>query len=200
MSSKTKARKPQDHKSKKQVTAASSWKGKASGAGLETDLELPSGNVCRVKRVDMPTLLASGAFPDSLMSIVSEKVDTATGKSDKPKKLKKSEVEAVTQDPKKMVELFQSIDRLIPIVVAQPAVQNHNLIEKDAAGEQKVVRPLNEEERQALLDEYEGDLLFTDEVELEDKMFIFQFVIGGRRELETFRAELESSMGDVPAN
>ena len=189
---------PQDHKPKKQksVTSASAWKSKSGRAGVETDLELPSGNVCRVRRVDMPTLLASGAFPDSLMAMVSDKIDTATGKKDSPKEMDQDEVKSIIADKEKMTALFESIDRLVPIVVVQPRVQNHNLISED----NKVVRPLTEVERQAIEEEFEGDVIFTDDVELEDKMFIFQFVTGGKREVETFRAELESAVGDVSAN
>jgi hypothetical protein len=189
----SKKKKPQDFQAKREVTSAGAWKGKKAGSTF--DLELPSGNVCKVRRTDMPTLLASGAFPDSLMAIVSEKIDTATGKKDKPKELSTEEVQSVMGNPDQMVELFSSIDRLVPIVVVEPKVVNHKVEDgKDSKGK-PAFRDLTDEEREAL-----GDVVFTDEVDLEDKMFIFQFVVGGKSDVEGFRNELGSAVGDLSAN
>jgi len=188
-SEKTKKKKnPQDFKPKS-VTAAGAWKGKKAGSTF--DLELPSGNVCKVQRTDMPTLLASGAFPDSLMSIVSEKIESATGKKNKPKELSNDDVQSVLSSPDQMVQLFESIDKLIPIVVVEPKVANHSVLDPAT----KKMRPLTDEEREAA-----GDVVFTDEVDLEDKMFIFQFVVGGKSDVEGFRSELGAVVGDISAN
>lgn len=185
-----KPKSPQDFKAKA-PTSASAWKGKKKGT---FDLELPSGNVCKVRRTDMPTLLASGAFPDSLMAIVSDKIDTATGKKDKPKKLSNDDVKNVMGDADQMAALFESIDRLIPIVVVEPKVKNHNLLDD----KNKVVRPLTQEERDDI--EAAEDVIFTDDVDLQDKMFIFQYVVGGKGDVEGFRAELGAAVGDLSAN
>jgi len=43
-------------------------------------------------------------------------------------------------------------------------------------------------------EEREEDLLYVDEVDLSDKMFIFNFAVGGTRSLEGFREELGERM------
>lgn len=43
----------------------------------------------------------------------------------------------------------------------------------------------------------EEDRLYVDEVDFEDKSFIFQFALGGTRDLEAFRAESAAYVADV---
>lgn len=187
MSPKT-TKKPQDRKQKKQkqIATAATWGTKASTGSFE--LELPSGNVILAKRVSLPELLASGAFPDSLMSIVSEKIDTATGQKDTPKEVDPETVKEMVNDPEKLGELFKAVDKIVPLVVAQPTVKFH----------QRAVEGSTELET-IPDDEREEDVVYTDAVDLMDKMHIFQFAVGGTREVETFRAELASTVADVSA-
>ena len=186
-------KKPQDHKAKSQVGTAKSWK-KAGREGTIVDLELPSGNVCRVKRVSLPALLSTGAFPDSLMSLVSDKIETATGEKNKPKEVDPAAAQEFLKDPEKLDQLFSSMDKIIPIVVVEPKVLNHRVPVLDAEGNDtgKSV-PIPDEDR-------DEDVLYTDDVDLEDKMHIFQFVVGGVKDVESFRAESASVMGALPAD
>lgn len=192
MSEKTTPRRPQDHQPKRQVATAATWGSKKKASTFE--LDLPSGNTVLCKRVDMPTLLASGAFPDTLMSIVSEKIDTATGASDKPQEMDPTVVKGVLEDPKKLGELFDAIDKIVPLVVAQPVVINHKREVMDAndqpTGKFEVIP---DEDR-------DDEIVYTDAIDLEDKMFIFQYAVGGTREVEDFRTELASTVADVSAN
>lgn len=188
MSEKTSPRRPQDRQPKRQVATAATWGSKKKSSTFE--LDLPSGNTVLCKRVDMPTLLASGAFPDTLMSIVSEKIETATGQNDTPKEMDPAVVKGVLEDPKKLGELFDAIDKIVPLVVAQPTVENHKRPIAEGSVELEVIP---DEER-------DDDVVYTDAIDLEDKMFIFQYAVGGTREVEDFRAELTSTVADVSAN
>lgn len=185
------SKKPQDHKKKSGPTSAKAWK--SSRTGTIMDLELPSGNVCRVKRVDMPTLLASGAFPDSMMAMVTEKVESATGGETRAKPLDNMDAAALMKSPEKLDLLFSSVDKIVPLVVVEPKVLNHRIEENG------VIRELSDEERQALEDEYEEGIVWTDEVDIQDKMHIFQFVVGGSRSVEGFRSGLQSAVADISA-
>lgn len=178
---------PQDFKQKRKVATAKSWGGKKQSA--TTELLLPSDNTVLIKRVDMPTLLASGAFPDSLMSIVSEKIESATGKANSPTEIDPSVVKNVLADPAKLGELFTAIDRIVPLVVAEPAVANHRRL---VEGSETEYEDVPDEER-------DEDVVYTDQIDLEDKMFIFQFTVGGTREVEDFRTELGSTVADISA-
>ena len=180
MSSKTKNKKARG------VSKASAW-GRAKTSNVV--LDLPSGEVVLVRRVVMPQLLASGAFPDSLMAIVSEKIESATGAENAPKEVDPAVMQDMMKDPKKLSQLFDSVDKIMPIVVVEPAVLNHKrpVTPDDLNGEWEVIP---EEER-------DEDVLYTDVVDLEDKMHIFQFAVGGTRDVEEFRSGLKSAVGDV---
>lgn len=195
MSEKTSPLAPQDRRAKqgpKKIATAATWGSKKQKSTFE--LELPSGETVLLKRVDMPTLLASGAFPDSLMSIVSEKIKSATGKDDTPTALDPAVVKNVLADPAKLAELFDSIDKIVPLVVAEPTVRNHKRPVFDAQEKPTgTFETIPDDER-------DEDVVYTDVVDLEDKMFIFQFTVGGTREVEDFRAELGSTVADVSAN
>lgn len=196
MSSKNKANKPQDFKpkAKREIATAASWGSKKATGNFE--LELPSGSIVLLKRVDLPTLLASGAFPDELMSIVSDKIETATGKADTPKEVDPSVVHDMIGDPAKLAKLFDAVDKVLPIVVAQPPVLNHKRPVLDESGV-----PVSLAATEVIPEEQRVDgFVYTDTVELEDKMFIFQFTVGGTKEVAEFRSELSATVADVPAS
>lgn len=60
-----------------EVTSASDWNKKALPAEEGFLLELPSGNVCRVRRtLDMLVLLKAGRIPNPLAGVVQRMIDT----------------------------------------------------------------------------------------------------------------------------
>lgn len=202
MASKNKGKnRPQDYKpkQKREIATAATWGGRKASSTF--DLDLPSGNTVLVKRVDMPTLLASGAFPDTLMAIVSEKIGSATGQEDAPKAVDKDAMKDIMGSPEKLGELFAAVDRIIPLVVEQPKVLNHRreVATADVAADSKV--KVTGATWETIPDaEREEDVVYTDMVDLEDKMHIFQFAVGGTRDVEEFREELASTVADVSAS
>lgn len=184
---------PQDRKKKsgksgkRQIATAATWGSKAATGTFE--LDLPSGNTILTKRVSLPELLASGAFPDTLMSIVSEKIDTATGQKDTPKEIDPEALKGMVNDPEKLSELFTAVDKVVPLVVAEPTVKFHQR-KVEGSDELETIPD----------DEREDDVVYTDAVDLMDKMHIFQFAVGGTREVETFRSELTSAVADISAS
>ena len=40
-------------------------------------------------------------------------------------------------------------------------------------------------------------VVYADQVEMEDKLFLFQFVVGGTRDLERFRKESDDALGSL---
>lgn len=177
---------PQDFKKKKnKATSASAWKKKSN---LKPVLvELPSGGVMRVKRIPMPTLLASGVFPDSLASMVSEKIGSEDSK--KPKTAVKSaelnEVQEAMKDPSKMADIFRSFDRVVVLAAVEPVVHSSERKLEDGTFE-----TIPDDER-------DDDLLYADEIDLEDKSFLFQYCVGGTEDLEEFREESDTTMASL---
>ena len=81
----TRTKKAQDRKPKnrassgKSVTSVAEWKSKST-TGKGFDLELPSGNVAKVKSILITKLVEMDIFPDSLEQIIAEKTKTDDGK------------------------------------------------------------------------------------------------------------------------
>jgi hypothetical protein len=101
-----------------------------------------------------------GMVPNSLIGII----QTAAQKGEAPAE---KELQEIMEDPKKLKDMFKFVDEVTMYCCIDPVV--HPTPKK---GE--------------VLDE---DLLYVNEVDLEDKMFILQFAMGGTRNLETFREQ-----------
>lgn len=152
------------------------------GIGLATkaiELPLPSGNTCLAIRPGPQGLIKAGLL-DSLdqltATVQSEHID-----SKDPKKALKAGVENLKADPKKLIEGLDMVDRAVAYIVQEPKIW---------------------------MDEYEPDgitpkprqkdRIYADMVDLEDRMFIFQWAVGGSSDLDRFRQESIELMGNVP--
>lgn len=169
--------------SSKKPTSARGWKKVSKGEPLE----LPSGNVALVRRPGLPELMAAGVFPDSLTPIAQRAAEA--GKSGKGKKNADAEAERamreVMGDPDKMAEMMDVFDRATAMCVVEPKC----IYYKDA----ETGKILDEEQREAAAQlagfDSAEDVVFSDEVDSTDKMYIFNFAVGGTRDLEQFRQQ-----------
>lgn len=163
-------------------STAKTWK-RAKGE----DLELPSGNVALVKRPGPAAIMSQGILPDELTPIVQEAVRKGKG-------LPPEKTAELISDPKSVAKMLEGIDKMMAIVVLEPKVAFHK---REILGANEA--PTGEWE---IIPEDERDddtYIYTDEVDIEDKMFIFNFAVGGTRDLTRFRSELASGVGDVPS-
>lgn len=176
--------------SEKKPTSAKAWKGKINVEG--TDLDLPSDNIARVRQISPQAFLSSGMIPDPLRPMVQQAINTKKGlPPDAPKK--------IMEDPKLLAAAAEMFDRTLCYVMIEPEVlmpptctecgeyANTPQHERGADGFHKY----HEDER-------DPELLYADEVDMTDKQFIFNWSIGGTRQLETFRQELDAVVGPVP--
>lgn len=138
------------------------------------DLDLPSGNVALVKRPGMESFITEGIIPDSLMSIINDAI--AKGRGMPPEKMAE-----ISKDPKTVNDMMDAMDRILVKVVIEPKV----LLHKDPEG-----NVLPEEAR-------DDEAIYTDDVDFEDKAFIFNYAVGGTRDLERFRKETSASLDAV---
>lgn len=195
-------KKPTDRKPK-QTRYGSSWKTPLN------DLELPSGEICQVKRPGVQGLIKAGVLHslDSLTTIVqTETIPNAEGKPQP----KEASVEAVMNDPEKFDTMMSTVDKIVIHVVTQPKVisnmtpvldENNQPVTKDGKPE---LRELSDEEKGNAVAEYEAEhpdrgLVFVDWIDTMDKMYIMNFAVGGSADLQQFRAATEASLGGVPA-
>ncbi len=152
----------------KKVTSASEWK--KANKGFE--LEVPSGNVALVRPVGMQAFLTKGMIPNSLRDIAMEAV-----KGNQLPKMKPDDM-----SPEKIEDMLVLFDSVTCYCVLEPVVTP---VPMDDDGE-----PIPPADR-------DPENLYVDEVNLDDKIFIFQFACGGTRDLESFRAQYSVSMDSL---
>lgn len=138
-----------------------------SGRALDL-LELPSGATAKVVNRGMRAFLSEGMVPNSLMSIVEESLNKG-----RPPEM--SEVVGENMDPKMVDDMYRLMDNAVILCFVEPRV---------------LPAPDLGEER-------DDDLLYVDEIDDEDKMFLFQWVTGGTRDVEQFRRQLATDLAAV---
>lgn len=160
-------------------TSVSEWKRKAG-----SDLKLPSGHVCRVRNPGMKAFLSAGLIPNSLIPIVTEALtrgeSPSGGASKQDAAVEKKLQEELTSDPKLLTDMIDAIDNVTVYCVLEPKVNPTPMreIPKDD-GSVELVEDF---------DAKDPELLYVDDVDFEDKTFIFNWAVGGTRDLERFRA------------
>lgn len=167
------------------------------------DLTLPSGNVALIGRPGPATLLNGGVLPDTLMPIVEKAIKSGKG-------MRSQDNADIMKDPEKVLAALDAMDRLMVVVVEdpKPAYHRHNVAKSKVP---ESVTPGNAHEEWEDIPEsarngeecpdcgethpHSDDTIYTNEVDLMDKIFIFNFAVGGTRDLERFRGELGDGMG-----
>lgn len=138
------------------------------------DLVVPSGQTCLVRRPGVQRLMEAGVLRkvDSLASIVAE---------EHIKRVKGAEPEidtdSLAKDEDALISIMDVVDRVLVHCIVKPAVE---------------LAPDDISER------VEG-AIYSDMIDIEDKMFIFQFATGGTRSVEQFRQGSLAAMGGVDA-
>jgi hypothetical protein len=123
-------------------------------------LELPSGASIKVKSVDLVSLVVSGKIPNSLLATVQghlEGVDPEATVSEATKMAEK-------MDPEELAEVFSVMDTLVMAIAMEPKIH-----------------PVPEDEGQR-----SDDLLYIDEVDGEDKLFMFNWSQEGLANMKRF--------------
>jgi hypothetical protein len=165
------------------ATAAKDWKKGNKEKAYE--LEVPSGNTCLVRRPGPEAFLNSGNIPNSLLGVVMPLLEQAEkdGKSGDADPIPETALVAlqkeIIENPAKLKDMFDMIDQIVVSCVIEPVVQPTSRRDEIRANED-----LTDDERSTLLE----DTLFVDDVDFEDKSFIFDYVVGGTADIERFRS------------
>lgn len=186
------------------ATTAREWKQKSVTGDIE--ITLPSENVAMVRRLQPEAFLKSGLIPDSLSAMITKAINSKKG-------LPPNALESIASDPKKIGQSMRMIDEVLCYVVVEPNVEMPPKCQhvEDAINAASVCdqyfddTELHTNPQSVGYHKYsEGprdeDTLYADQVVLDDKMFIFQFAVGGTADVEQFREELSSGVGDLSSS
>lgn len=179
--------------SKRDVSSASNWRKRSEG----TAVELPSGNVALCRRVGLKAFLDRGAVPDYLAPIIQGVIRE---KSFMPPEQQKE----LVNDVKALAQTEDMMDRALVMTVLEPRVkmppgcaecgQYLNL------NDDNIHNPNSEKfGHDYIQSEREGDVVYADEVDMEDKVFLFQWSVGGGTDLQSFREGYRQSVEAVRA-
>lgn len=175
------------------------------GAPKFTDLEVPSGQLCQVRPAGVQQLISAGVLEsaDTLTSMIDEKHIKRTsargGKTTgKPAqtgantmKMPDGSTAAVNtdsllKDPEQLNRVFTLVDKTVAHMVVQPVVK-------------RPVKVVDGKEVELPHTEREEGVVYTDMIELADKMFVFQYAVGGDTDLESFRKRFGEGVAGVAA-
>jgi hypothetical protein len=158
------------------------------------DLEVPSGAFCQVRRPGPMGLMRAKLFDnlDMLGSIVqTDHIDRVQGKpvalteEDRAAEQKRQIMELM-KDPAKVDQAEYLYDRVVCYVVNQPAIELAWRWDKQPSKLELIPR-----------EERDPAKVYSDSVDFNDKLFIFQFVMGGTQDLESFRKEFQQTLGGL---
>lgn len=164
---------------------------KTAPEGTVRRLTLPSGNEADAIRVGMEGLVRAGivAEGDSLTAVVDQK-HIRRVRGGKGADRDEINAESLLNDPEAFGKVVMVVDRIMPHVLISPTVKLHfEDVPKPGPG-QKSTRRLGEGER-------DPDQAYTDQIPMEDKMFLFNWAVGGTADAERFRRESDDIVADV---
>lgn len=165
---------PKDQQPQSQPTSASAWKkGKTEGLLVR----VPSGNTALIRTPGMDVFLQNGTIPNSLVPIVQASLATGKGPKDE-------DLVALMEDQ----ETLNKIITLANDVLVQCCIDP--VVEPAPTNEAGEVLPFNSPER-------DPEVLYADEVDFTDKMFIFGVATGGTQNVERFREQSGLDVGVV---
>jgi hypothetical protein len=121
-------------------------------------------------------LITENLLGDALGTIAQQAI--ARGKN-----LPQEDLAEMAKDPAKIAEMLDAYDRVVARTWREPSVVYY----KDESGD-----PIPASER-------DEDTLYSDELDLADKIFTFQWVSGGSPDLEQFRQQFSAAMEGVSA-
>lgn len=152
-------------------------------------LPLPSGLSVRARRVELQTFIRQGNIPNPLMNIVSEALEKGK-KADIPQMMG---VEEGKIDLDMVNEMYDMVNAVVIASVQEPQILP--IPTKDDVEKWNTDHPDEQVNNPEEL--RDDDLLYVDEVDDLDKMFLFQWSSGGTADLDRFLEEASADMASL---
>lgn len=172
----------------KQVSKAANWKRKSTA----TKIELPSGEVALCNRIGMKSFLEKGTIPDHLTPIVQKVIREKSF-------LPPEEAKDLANNTMIILETQEMLDRALCLTVVEPKVKMppgcavcgkyQDFNDKDVHN-----RKGDNFDHEYVQEDRDDEQLYADEVDLEDKLFLFNWSVGGGTDLESFRKGWQESL------
>lgn len=177
----------------KRATTARQWRSKKP-----EPIELPSGNMASVRTASMEFFLASGFIPNSLKTMVQKQIQEVVHEEN-PREAQKmnEEIAKVLEDEDSLKDLIEMYDKIAIHCFIDPKLSDAPF-EKDEDG-----NFIHDEDGYRIpvdIDERNQELLYVDEIEFEDKVFVFQLAVGGTKDIESFRQQQNQNLESVRAS
>lgn len=155
------------------------------------DLQVPSGAWCQIRKPNPKELMRLGYLSefDSLSSLVDRKhIKRVKGA---PPEV---DTKSLMKDPDAIIRVLDLADEICSHVIVQPTVRNAMRPVKDAKGKEQINPRTGKPLMEAIPpNEREEGVVYTDQLDDFDKMFIFQYSVGGSPDLERFRQQISES-------
>lgn len=159
-----------------------------SPEGDEHELTTPTGQTCRAKKMSIEAMLGAGllAEADAITAQVAKHMKKVKPGGKQPKKDAGPEIDvpSLMKDPGAINDLVSMLDHMMPHIIVSPPVALHYT--EQTVGKTKVTKVIPPEKREEMREERPG-LVFTDQVNLEDKMWLFDWSAGGLGSMLVFR-------------
>jgi hypothetical protein len=160
--------------------------------GAEQELTTPTGQTCRARKMSIESMIAAGllAEADAITAQVSKHIVKARAKKKGPTPPKNAEpaidIPGLMKDPKAIGDLIKMLDTIMPHILVSPVVRVH--WSEITVGKTTVTKMLTEAQREEIRQEHPDQMIvFTDQIGLEDKMFLFDWSAGGLGSMLAFR-------------
>lgn len=169
--------------------------GSANPSASEHELTTPSGQTCRARKMTIESMIETGllADADSITAVVSKhvrKVKGGNGKADH----NRVDEQSMLRDAAAVKSIITLTDKVLPHIVVSPRVVLH--YKETTVGKTTVTKALTTEEREEIQAAAPGTV-FTDQIDLEDKMFLFDWAAGGLQAMTNFRGGSTPDVGGV---
>ena len=162
-------------------TSASQWKAQVAGGTL---VRVPSGNTASIRTPGMSVFLEAGVIPNSLLPLIQELMQSPKKGKQQKAELSDEDVAELMDDPQKIQDIISLAKAVTVYCCIDPQV---SAVPKTLEGE---VIPIGDSRR-------DPNTLYVDEVEFNDRMYIFAAATGGVAGFEKFREEQAAAMGAV---
>ena len=150
-------------------------------------IELPSGLVVKWRNPGgLRAFLSEGVIPNSLLPMIENSLKNKQG-------VDEQELSELIKDTDRVAEMMKMYDNIAMRCIVEPKIYPVPTWDDVTAN--------NEEHPDAPAEE-PGDLryedrLYADELPDDDKMYLFQLITGGTKDLETFRKQQEINVGSL---
>jgi hypothetical protein len=165
------------------------------GAEAFEDLECPSGVWCQIRKPNPQQLISLGLIDNlDVLSGLVDKKHIKRVKGTKIPTVSEAGAKEILDNPKAIMDMMAVADKVVEYMVVQPTLRRPVKITSEVNDKGKHIEiPLPFNDR-------ESGVIYTDQLDMMDKMWIFQYCAGGSTDLTTFREQIgqsSSNVGDV---